>query len=364
MALGRIAVVGTGLIGGSVGLALRAAGVTVVGFDLDEKRLLRASERGAVDIAAVDLATACRGADVVVVALPVSRVAEAVAVALDAGVPVVTDVGSVKATVVQAVEAARPETAARFVGGHPMAGSEQEGIDGADARLFAGATWVLTPTPRTDPGAFTTVRDLVDLVGAEAVAVPPARHDELVAMVSHVPHLAATTLMHAAASSGGEQAPLLRLAAGGFRDMTRIASGHPAIWPDICVENSDAIVESLDRYVRELRRVRDLVVQQDRAGLLMFFEAARAARRSLPTSAALAGPLVELRIPVPDRPGVIAEVTTLAGRHGVNIADLEIAHSAEGGAGVMVMVVAEQGATAITSALIELGYRVARSAIE
>jgi len=361
--LERVAVIGTGLIGGSIGLALRDAGVEVAGCDRNPDRLARAVARGAVSDASDDVVTATRGAEIVVVALPVSQVADAVGAALDAGAPVVTDVGSVKAPVVRAVEAARPESATRFVGGHPMAGSEQEGIDGSDARLFAGATWVLTPTPRTDPDAFTSVRDLVDLLGAEAVAVPPGRHDELVAMVSHVPHLAATTLMQTAANSGGEQAPLLRLAAGGFRDMTRVAAGHPAIWPDICVENADAVVESLDRYVRELRRVRELVVQQDRAGLLMFFEGARAARRSLPASATLAGPLVELRIPVPDRPGVIAEVTTLAGRHGVNIADLEIAHSAEGGAGVMVMVVAASGADAIASALTELGYRVAKSPI-
>jgi prephenate dehydrogenase len=359
----RVALVGTGLIGGSIGLCLRGHGIEVAGYDRDPARMARAVERGAVDRSG-ELASVFEGADVAVIALPVSQVAENVIAALLAGVPVVTDVGSVKTPIVRAVEAAHPDLAPRFVGGHPMAGSEQEGVDGADPELFAGATWVLTPTPRTDSNAFTAVRDLVDLLGGEAVAVPPARHDELVAMVSHVPHLAATTLMQTASSAGGEQAPLLRLAAGGFRDMTRIAAGHPAIWPDICVENGDAIVETLDRYVRELRRVRDLVVAQDRAGLLMFFEGARAARRSLPASASLSGPLVELRIPVPDRPGVIAEVTTLAGRHGVNIADLEMAHSAEGDRGVMVMVVAEAGADAVVTALEGLGYRVARSPIE
>jgi prephenate dehydrogenase len=363
MGTSRVALVGTGLIGGSVGLALRRHGIDVTGFERDAERLARAVERGAIDRGANDAARAFDGVDLAVIALPVSLIAAAAGRALEAGVPVVTDVGSVKTPIVRAIERDHPEFASRFVGGHPMAGSEQEGVDGADAELFSGATWVLTPTPRTDPDAFTAVRDFVDLLGAEVVAVPPTRHDELVAMVSHVPHLAATTLMQTAAGAGGEQAPLLRLAAGGFRDMTRIAAGHPAIWPDICVENGDAIVESLDRYVRELHRVRDLVVTQDRAGLLMFFEGARSSRRSLPASASLEGPLVELRIPVPDRPGVIAEVTTLAGRQGVNIADLEIAHSAEGERGVMVLVVAETGADAFVTALEGLGYRVARSSI-
>lgn len=359
----RVGVIGTGLIGGSIGLALRRRGIAVTGHDLDERRLARAVERGAIDTAEASLTMAVTGADAVIVALPVSAVAGAVVAALDAGVELVTDVASVKAPVVRAVEALRPETAPRFVGGHPMAGSEQEGIEGSDPDLFAGATWVLTPTPHTDPAAFTKLRDLIADLGAEVLAVPPERHDELVAVVSHVPHLAATTLMHAAASATREQGTLLRLAAGGFRDMTRIAAGHPAIWPDICVENRDAVVGSLDRYLDELRRVRELVVAGDRAGLLMFFEGARAARRNLPASAATAGPLVELRIPVPDRPGVIAEVTTLAGRLGVNIADLEIAHSAEGTAGVMVMVVAETAADALAAALEGLGYRVARSSI-
>src|SRR5439155_340519 len=122
-------------------------------------------------------------------------VAEVVVEALDAGTPLVTDVGSVKAPIVAEVEAARPATASRFVGGHPMAGSEQEGLDGADARLFVGATWVLTPTGHTDPAAFAAVRGLAAQLGAEPVAVAPELHDALVAVVSHVPQLAASTLM-------------------------------------------------------------------------------------------------------------------------------------------------------------------------
>ncbi len=184
--------------------------------------------------------------------MPVGQVAEMVVAALDAGAALVTDVGSVKAPVVDAVEAARPELAARFVGGHPMAGSEQEGLAGADADLFVGATWVLTPTAGTDPQAFAIVRAVVASLGAEAIAVAPELHDTLVAVVSHVPQLAASTLMNVASARGDEHAILLRLAAGGFRDMTRIASSHPSIWPDICLANRDAIVHALDGYLDEL----------------------------------------------------------------------------------------------------------------
>jgi prephenate dehydrogenase len=360
----RIAVLGTGLIGGSVGLAARAHGHQVAGFDPDADRLARAEALGALDVAAPDLAAAVDGVDLVVVATPVGRAAEVALAALDAGAPVVTDVASVKAAVVEAVETADPARARRFVGGHPMAGSEQDGLDGADAEMFYGATWVLTPTPATDLDAFETVRDLVDDLGAETIAVRPRHHDALVAVVSHVPQLAATTLMDVAARQGEEHATLLRLAAGGFRDMTRIAAGHPAIWPDICVANRDAIVASLDDYLVSLQSVRDLVAGADRDGLLSLLERARAARRNLPAGTPAGTALVELRIPVPDRPGVLAEVAVAAGELGVNIVDFEVAHSVEGRGGVIVLVVPERGADAFEAALTGRGYHHARTVLE
>ena len=359
----RIAVLGTGLIGGSIGLASRKAGAHVVGFDADPTRLVRALELGAVSEAAPSVADAVAGVDVCVVAVPVGKVAEVAISALDAGAAVVTDVGSVKASVLDAIQRDRPELAPRFVGGHPMAGSEQDGLDGADADLFAGATWVLTPTGATDPGAHAAVRALIGTLGAEIVEVTPEHHDALVAVVSHVPQLAATTLMDVAATSGEQHAILLRLAAGGFRDMTRIAAGHPGIWPDICVANRDAIVGALDDYLDALGSVRALVAASDGGGLLTLLERARVARRNLPVGARTRGPLVELRVPVADRPGAIAEVTTLAGRLGVNIYDFETVHSIEGDSGVLVMVVSEEGVEPFEAALVEAGYHVSRSGI-
>jgi prephenate dehydrogenase len=356
-----VALVGTGLIGGSIGLALRRAGVTVRGFDHDAGHAAAALGAGAVDELAPDLAAAVAGADLTVVAVPVGFVAELVIEALDAGAALVTDVGSVKAPVVAAVEAARPDAAARYVGGHPMAGSEQEGLAGASADLFVGATWVLTPTAGTDPEVFAELRSWVSDLGAEAIAVAPELHDAMVAVVSHVPQLAASTLMNVANQGTEEHAVLVRLAAGGFRDMTRIASSHPAIWPDICLANRDAIVGALDAYLVELTRVRSIVAAGDRDALLTLLADARSARRNLPTGLPVEESLIELRIPVPDRAGVIAEVTTLAARFDVNIADLEIAHSLEGREGVLVLVVAERNLDAFEAALLEHGYHVART---
>jgi prephenate dehydrogenase len=345
----RAAVVGTGLIGGSIGLALRARGWWVTGTDDDPACADRAKAIGALDQVGED-----PGAEITFVATPVGAVVDQVTRTFgrarrhDA---IVTDVAGVKGPV--ATRLSHP----RFVGGHPMAGSEQVGIDGSDPDLFVGATWVLTPIESTDPDAYARLRTVVTSFGAEVVALSPEQHDTLVAVVSHVPHLAAATLMNRADHAAEQHGALLRLAAGGFRDMTRIAAGQPAIWPDVCIENAPAIVSALDALLDDLSTMRDLVAGADRAGLLAVLEHAAAARRSLPARAARPERLAELRVPIPDRPGVLAEITTLAGDLGVNIDDVELAHSAEGDRGVLVLVVDGDAAELLHDAVTRRGYR-------
>ena len=344
----RAGIVGTGLIGASIGLALRRAGWHVTGVDVDERTGARALALGVVDAIGIDAA-----ADVTFVATPVGAIAGAALAALATGPGAVTDVGGVKASVVEAVD--HP----RFVGGHPMAGSEVDGVEGADADLFRGAVWVLTPTAQTDPDAFAAVHAAVAAMGAEIVAVDPARHDAIVAVVSHVPHLTAAALMGVAASHASEQqGPLLRLAAGGFRDMTRIAAGTTGIWPDVCADNADAITGVLDELLGALNRVRDVVAGRRRDELVELLERARAARLGLPgRTARPAGEVVELRIPVPNREGVLADVTTLASRMGVNIEALETADATEHEGGLIVMVVEAAAGRRLRDALTERGYR-------
>jgi len=338
--------VGTGLIGGSIGLALRRRGWHVTGSDRDASVAARALELGALDAVGTD-----PDAEVTFLATPVRAVVDAAKEVLAATSGTITDVGSVKASIVDAV--ADP----RFIGGHPMAGSEQEGVDGADPDLFAGAVWVLTPTTATDDRALTALRGVIGELGADVVSLAPDHHDALVAVVSHVPHLTAASLMRMADDRATEHRALLRLAAGGFRDRTRIASGHPGIWPDICAENRTAIVEVLDGLLASLREVRTIVAEDDRDGLLSVLEQARTARANLPARVTSAADLSEVRIPVPDRAGVLAEVTTLAGTLDVNIADLEIAHSSEGEQGVLILVVEAAAAERLRAALGEHGYR-------
>jgi prephenate dehydrogenase len=338
-------IVGTGLIGGSIGRGLRRRGWRVVGRDRDPEREGQALAIGALDAVGSDLT-----ASVTFIATPAGAVAEVAGKILEDG-GVVTDVAGIKGPIVAQV--GHP----RFVGGHPMAGSEQAGVEGSDPDMFVGATWVLTPAANTDPLAFATVRSAVAALGANVVELPAARHDDLVAMVSHVPHLTAATLMNLAADASLEHASLLRLAAGGFRDMTRISAGDPAIWPDVCVENRAGILDVLDRLLLALRDVRQVVAVGDRSALLDVLERAREARVNLPAGAPPSENTAEVRVPVLDRPGVLAEVTTLLGEMGINIYDLEIAHSAEGDRGVLVLVVDAAATDRVRDALNERDFR-------
>lgn len=346
----RANVVGLGLIGGSIALGLRAHGWHVSGDDIVDGRAGEALSRGIVDRAGLD-----PDADITFVAVPVLAALDTVGHALKATSGVVTDVGSVKGAVGAAIDDER------FVGGHPMAGSELEGLDGADASMFNGAVWVLTPTASTSHTTLSVVAKAVGLLGAEMVAMTPARHDEMVAVVSHVPHLTAASLMGMAADGADEHAALLRLAAGGFRDMTRIASGHPDIWLDICEQNRPAIVAALDRLIDGLSDMRNVVSSSDRDGLLGRLQRARSARSNLPSRIARPEQLAEMRIPIPDRLGAAAEIFTLAARESVNIASFEVVHLAESNLGVAVVLVDADAAERYRDALASHGFRPAIS---
>ncbi|MGB0112725.1 MAG: prephenate dehydrogenase/arogenate dehydrogenase family protein, partial [Ilumatobacteraceae bacterium] len=245
----------------------------------------------------------------------------------------------------------------RFVGGHPMAGSELDGLDGAHADMFDGAIWVLTPGADSDDATFANVAAVVASFGADVVALAPERHDQLVAVISHVPHLTAATLMGLASTRAEEHAALLRLAAGGFRDMTRVASGRPEIWLDICSENRSAIVEALDQLIGGLAEMRDIIGLDDRDALHDRLSVARQARANLPTRVVHPDELAEVRIPIPDRTGAAAEVFTLAAELSVNIANFEVVHVAESNRGIAVVLVDVSHVEVFRGGLIARGFR-------
>jgi prephenate dehydrogenase len=352
----RLAVLGTGLIGGSVALAAKRAGVAcVTGFDTNAAALSKAAAL-VVDRAAAGPADAVAGAQLIILAMPVSgmpRAASDISDSIGSGA-VVTDVGSAKAEVVDALQGILGE---HFVGGHPMSGSERRGIDAATPDLFEGAPWIITPTNETSARAYRTVREFVTDLGAAPVAVEPLAHDQLIARLSHLPQLAASVLVDVAVRTGEKDA-LLGLAANGFRDVTRIAASDPDLWVTILEANRRAVLDSLEGFQETLGRVTRTIAERDWESLRSFMDSSRTARLQM-FAKPVSGPPVTLELVIPDRPGVLAEVTTAAGGLGVNIEDLQILHSPEGGEGRLELVVAGAGgARSLGIALRRLGYTV------
>ncbi|MBU3704293.1 MAG: prephenate dehydrogenase/arogenate dehydrogenase family protein [Ilumatobacteraceae bacterium] len=342
-------VVGLGLIGGSIAARLVESGWTVHGSDPLSGRPQTAVERGIISSVGLD-----PDAEITFVAVPVLQLRDEVATALASTRGVVTDVGSVKGPLVADIDDPR------FIGGHPMAGSELDGLDGADATLFEGATWILTPTSRTPDSVFALAAGVAHQLGANVLALGADDHDRLIAVVSHVPHLTAATLMTLADRRSEEHASLLRMAAGGFRDMTRIASSKPGIWLDICRANREAIVATLDDFIAGLIDLRATVDKEDSQGLEQLLLRAREARSNLPARARSLEDAVEVRIPIPDRPGSAAEIFTLAAELNVNLANFEVVHSAEGDRGVAVVLVEKGQVELFRGGLIARGFKPGR----
>jgi len=342
-------VVGLGLIGGSIAARLVESGWTVHGSDPLSGRPQTAVERGIISAVGVN-----PDAEITFVAVPVLQLRDEVARALDMTRGVVTDVGSVKGPLVASI------TDPRFIGGHPMAGSELDGLDGADATLFDGATWILTPMSYTPDSVFALAAGVAHQLGANVLALGADDHDRLIAVVSHVPHLTAATLMTLADRRSEEHASLLRMAAGGFRDMTRIASSKPGIWLDICRANREAIVATLDDFIAGLIDLRGTVDNEDSPGLERLLLRAREARSNLPARVRSLEDAVEVRIPIPDRPGSAAEIFTLAAELNVNLANFEVVHSAEGDRGVAVVLVEKGQVELFRGGLIARGFKPGR----
>ncbi|MGH3441182.1 MAG: prephenate dehydrogenase/arogenate dehydrogenase family protein [Nitriliruptorales bacterium] len=341
-----VAVVGCGLMGGSVALAARVVPgvVRVLVADRDADVATAAVERGVAD-AAGRAEEVAGEADLVVLGVPVAAVpelADRIAPKLSAGA-VVTDLGSVKARIVADVErslARQPaDRRAAYVGGHPMVGSEGEGLDAADGTMFQGATWVLTPTESSDPGAFNRLAAFLRAIGASVLAVDPATHDRVAGVVSHLPQVLASALMSYAAETAEGSAGVLAMAGGGFRDVTRVAGSSPSLWSGILEENRDAVLAALDGFVTALHGLRDALEHGDRDAVLAFLRSGREGRGLLPGKVTDAAPF-DLVVPIEDRPGRLAEVTTALGAAGVNIEDLHMRHAEIGDRGALVVSVA------------------------
>jgi prephenate dehydrogenase len=360
----RLAVIGTGLIGASVALAAKRAGAAeeVAGFDPDPAALEAALARGAIDEPAGSLGAAVAGAELVVVAAPVAQVAGQVRAALEASgeEATVTDVGSTKSGACAAAGGSP-----RFVGGHPVSGSEARGAEHASPELFDGATWFLTPLTETDPARYRLVHGFVSALGATPVAVDPQAHDRLVALTSHLPHALANLLVNQAGSSRIEGHEPLAAAGGSLRDMTRVAGANPRIWVDIFVENAASLGESLAEHRRRVEQLEAALDAGDAGFLARWIgEAAGNRRRMLADAFPDPGELQQLRVHVPDRPGVLAGITQALGAERINIEDFELHHvSPDRGVTLTLLVTGEDEARRAAALLESQGYGVVVSPV-
>jgi prephenate dehydrogenase len=355
----KLALIGVGLIGGSIGLAARERlGATVSGFDASADALDVARERGALDHGCADIAEAVREAEAVFVAVPVGALRPAVFAALEAAPAacVVSDVGSTKRAIVAALDDPR------FVGGHPLAGAETSGVEHARTDLFDGATWYLTPTPTTSGILYERLHRFLHSLGARPVAIEPEIHDTILATVSHLPHVLANVLVSQAAqtlAAGGERLP----ATGpSFRDATRVAGASSRIWTDIYLSNRDALAAGIDETIARLNQVRDALEAGDDARITDWNDGAAADRRRLLEAQLAGGPLFELRASVPNRPGVVAQLALELGRAGVNITDMALYPAPDMSEGVVALWIAGEEHARRTEELVgELGFPVARA---
>jgi prephenate dehydrogenase len=321
----KIAVLGVGLIGGSIGLAAkRRLDAEVAGFDPERVNLDRGLELGAIDRAAATVAEAVDGAEVIFCAAPVGALPALAAEALAASGErsVVSDVGSTKRELIEGLAATGADS--RFIGGHPLAGAETSGVANARAEMLEGARWYLTPTERSSGVHYDLLQRTVSELGARPQAIDPETHDRVMATVSHLPHVLANVLVGEAAAALSEESERLPEVGTSFRDTTRVAGANPAIWADIFASNRDAVADGIDSVGERLREAAALIRAGDRAAVGEWHAAAGNDRRRLLESELAGGDLRELRIGVENRPGTVAEVALALGHAQVNIVDMAL----------------------------------------
>jgi prephenate dehydrogenase len=351
----RMAVLGVGLIGGSIGLAAKERlGCEVVGWGHNRSTVERAMELGAVDRAAGSVGEACAGAELIFCAAPVAILPELAREALAASGPdtVVTDAGSTKRELV-----ATHGDDERFIGGHPLAGAETAGVANARADLFEGARWYLTPTERSSGILYDRLQRTIAGLGARPQAIDAEAHDRLMATVSHLPHVLANVLAAQAAAELTHDSERMPEVGPSFRDATRVAGSNPSIWGDIFVANGEAVAAAIDEAVARLNEARELIRSGERGAVSSWHGAAGADRRRLLETDLTGGTLREVRVVVVNRPGTVAELALALGEAGVNIEDMALHPAADMKSGAISLWVAGDEQAERAAALVrDLGH--------
>lgn len=332
----RIAIIGTGLIGGSIALCLKKSyneDVHIQAYDTVYSRLQLAERLGTIDQGFTILEEAIDQADIIFLCTPVETLCELLkpimmSQYLKKGA-IVTDVGSTKSEIVHFSEGLAPSTGT-FIGGHPMAGSHKSGVEAANERLFENAYYVLTPSKHTNPEVLQRLTDILASTRAHVVHMDPAEHDQVVGAISHFPHVIASSLVEHVYQYEQESPWYTRLAAGGFRDITRIASSNPQMWRDIVLSNHTLLAKQMKDWIKQMEDVTHLIESQDGDEIEGFFTHAKEIRDRLPEKKQGAIPsFFDLYVDIPDNPGVIGQVTTLLGIHEISIINIAILETRE-----------------------------------
>lgn len=360
----NIAVIGLGLIGGSLALALKDAvkDVSVTGYDIISDAMNIARYRHIIDRIANNYSEAVSDADLVIIATPISRIIEVVDAIKDnlKKGAILTDVGSAKENTVTEVSR-RLGSDYVFIGGHPMAGSENEGVLSAKPDLFRNAFYILTPTQDTKTEALAALHSLLSKIGAKVISISPGEHDEIVSLISHLPHIMSTSLVALVDKEQTKLKNLFKLCAGGFRDMTRIAVSNPKMWLDISFENKKEIIKAIDKYIGYLDKFKQSLNSGDTEYVRKHYNEAREARLNLPKYVEKdISKLYELMIAIPDKRGVLSEITLAISSSSINIEDISIFHSTEytGGGILKILVEGENAGDIAKSAIEKKGYEV------
>ncbi len=367
-----ILIIGVGLIGGSIAAALKSPEIEsstlkVYGIDIDQKAIYGALSKRFIDEgliigtddARIDELLNDSAVDLIILAVPVSAAPEWFKrIEASNYIGAITDVASTKGVLTEQAAALLSDTS-RFIPGHPMAGSEVNGIEGARATLFQNAHWILCPDETSDPEIFTKLHDFVTMLGARSITLSREEHDETIAVVSHVPHMVASALVQLAGAHAKDKQEIFHLAAGGFKDTTRIAAGSAELWSGIAMDNRAALAKGLSEIKQIITDIEQSLEKSDSRGLTQLLDEAAQLRSSIPaTWVPDSTRLVEVRIPMANHSGVIAQVTSFAAKAACNIQSIDIDHINEATAILELILTDEGDKGKFMSMLIEGGFDV------
>lgn len=336
----KVFIVGLGLIGGSIALAIKKEHPNsyVIGFDIKEDQLKMAKSLGVIDEYVEDMQAGAVDSDLIVLAAPVTKTEQLIDELVQLNLKettIITDVGSTKERIVNRATQLQSKNVT-FIGGHPMAGSHKTGVEAARAHLFENAFYILTPTPNTNMNKIIQLQNWLKGTKAKFIEMTAKQHDQLAGVISHFPHIIAASLVHQVAKLEKEEPLLTDLAAGGFRDITRIASASPVMWRDILLHNKETLISLLSLWQKEMEHVKEIIENAQEADIYQYFHLAKTFRDELPTKQKGAIPsFYDLYVDVPDHPGVISDVTGILAREQISITNIRILETREDIMGVL-----------------------------